>query len=105
MLTIKCPTGRPHDTKVCDKDGRDLTAALSIESIHIEIAVDKPARADLHLSAIENTDLAEIPGRWLLRNPATNVYAPIREVQWADGTTTRFTPDGFVTVLPASAAA
>jgi hypothetical protein len=48
MITIKNDTGHSNHTRIFDEAGNDITAALSIYKIEVDITVDRELTALLH---------------------------------------------------------
>lgn len=69
MITIRNETGVAYDTKVLDENGNDVTSALSINRLQIDIVPDNIVVATLHcicagfeLQDVVLTNTATAPG-------------------------------------------
>lgn len=105
MLSIKCDGGLGYNTKITDKDGRDLTAAMAVESVSLSVDAQSEWKAEFRLAGLQRLDITALRAQWLLRNPVSGIWTPVQRIEWADGVVTEFNERGAVDILPASAAA
>ncbi|MTK13707.1 MAG: hypothetical protein F8N39_17060 [Clostridiaceae bacterium] len=93
MIRFVNDTGTGYKTRILDAEtGKDISAALCVE-YGARITVGEVVSAEATILMVQ-TDITADQTTWMTKHPVTGSLAPVRAIEFQDGSRIDFSEDG-----------